>query len=94
MKKEDLTYGHATIPQGVLQSVRKELDNIGYESPYILRKSLHPDDKDLYVVLAKKKNKKEYAFWSCYNYTQHTLNERYDYTDFDKCFDDALEFVN
>ena len=95
MTRKTLTYEHATIPQGVLRSIRKELDNIGYESPYVLRKSLHPDDKDLYVVLAQKKDKEEYAFWSCYNNTRQRLNHgHYGYTNFDKCFDDALEFVS
>ena len=95
MTRETLTYEHATIPQGVLRSVRKELDNIGYESPYVLRKSLNPDDGDRYVVFAKKKDKEVYAFWSCYDYTRQTLNHgHYGYTNFDKCFDDALEFVN
>lgn len=95
MTRETLTYEHATIPQGVLQSVRKNLDDIGYELPYVLRKSLHPDDKDLYVVIAQKKDKQEYAFWSCYNYTRQILNHgHYGYTSLEKCYEDALEYVN
>lgn len=95
MTRETLTYEHATIPQGVLQSVRKNLDDIGYELPYVLRKSLHPDDKDLYVVIAEKKDKEEHAFWSCYNDSRQVLNHgHYGYENFSKCFEEALEFVN
>ena len=95
MKKENFKpeYGH--IPQDVLQRIRSEVNRIGYDFIFVLRKSLHPDDDYLYVVIAQKKDKEEYAFWSSYNDYFHTLNHgHYGYTDFNKCFDDALEFVS
>lgn len=97
MKKEDfkLEYGHIHIPQYALERIRAEVNRIGYDSVFVMRKSLHPDDWYLYVVVAKKKDKEEYAFWSAYNDTFYTLNNgHYGYTDFDKCFNDALEFVH
>lgn len=85
-------YGH--IPQDVLKRITDEVNRIGYESPYVLHKSLHPDDYYLYVVIAKKKDREEYAFWSCYNDTKQSLyHGHYGYTDFSKCFDDVLNFV-
>lgn len=95
MKKENFKpeYGH--VPQDVLQRIREEVTRIGYDYIFVLRKSLHPADKDLYVVIAQKKDKEEYAFWSCYNDSRQVLNHgHYGYTNFDKCFDDSLEFVN
>lgn len=95
MKKENFTLEYGHVSQDVLEMIREEVNSIGYNFIIVLRKSLHPDDKDLYVVLAKKKDKEEYAFWSCYNYTRKSLNHgHYGYTNFEKCFDDSLEFVN
>ena len=95
MKKENFKFEYGHIPQDVLQRIREEVNRIGYDYVFVLRKSLHPDDKDLYIVIAQKKDEDEYAFWSCYNDTRQTLNhEHYGYTNFDKCFDDSLEFTN
>lgn len=94
MKKEDFKpeYGH--IPQIVLERIREEVNKIGYDSIFVLRRSLNPYDNYTYVVIAKKKDKEEYAFWSCYNDCFQSLNHgHYGYTDFDKCFEDALKFV-
>ena len=95
MKKEDFKpeYGH--IPQDTLGRIRAEANRIGYDFVFVLRKSLHPDDWYLYVVVAKKKDEEEYAFWSCYNdYFQSLNHGHYGYKDFDKCYNDALEFVD
>lgn len=97
MTKENFKpeYGH--IPQDVLQRIREEVNRIGYVSTFVLRKSLHTDDKHLYVVIAEKENSfgSYYSFWSCYNDSRQSLNHgHYGYTSFEKCFEDALEFVN
>lgn len=97
MKKENFKpkYGH--IPQDVLQRIREEVNRIGYDYIFVLRKSLHPKDKNLYVVIAKKKNSyvPYYSFWSCYNDETQSLNHgHYGYDDWNKCFDAALEYVS
>lgn len=95
MKKENFKpeYGH--VPQDVLQRIREEVTRIGYDYIFVLRKSLHPADKDLYVVIAQKKDKEEYAFWSCYNDSRQVLNHgHYGYDNWNKCFDAALEYVS
>lgn len=95
MNKEDFKLEYGNIPQDALKRIRAEVNRIGYDSVFVLRKSLHPDDWYLYVVVAKKKDREEYAFWSAYNDCFYTLNHgHYGYTNFDKCFDDALEFVH
>lgn len=95
MTRETFNPVYAHIPTDVLQRIYEQTKRIGYEYVYVLRKSLHPDDDYLYVVIAQKKDKKEYAFWSAYNDCFHTLNHgHYGYTDFNKCFNDALEFVS
>lgn len=95
MKKENFKpeYGH--IPHDVLRRIREEVNKINYDSVFVMRKSLHPDDSCLYVVIAEKKDKEEHAFWSCYNDSRQVLNHgHYGYEDFSKCFENALEFVN
>lgn len=86
-------YGY--IPQDVLKRISEEVNRINYDFVFVFAKSLHTDDKDLYVVIAQKKDKEEYAFWSCYNDSRQTLNHgHYGYEELCKCFEDALEFVN
>lgn len=97
MKKENLTFEHVHIPYEVVKRVSEELEHIGYRYVYVLRKSLHPDDKDLYVVVAEKKDSYApyYSFWSCYNDSRQSLNHgHYGYDDYGKCWDAALEFVS
>lgn len=97
MKRENLTFEYVNIPCDVHKRISTELNSIGYESAYVLRKSLHPKDKNLYVVIAKKKNSYApyYSFWSCYNDATITLNHgHYGYDDWNKCFDAALEYVS
>lgn len=97
MKRENLTFEYAYIPYETRKRISEELEHIGYHSTFVLRKSLHPDDKDLYVVIAAKKNSYAlyYSFWSCYNDATITLNHgHYGYDDCDKCLDDALEYVS
>ena len=56
MKKENFKFEYGHIPQDVLQRIREEVNRIGYDYVFVLRKSLHPDDKDLYIVIAQKKD--------------------------------------
>lgn len=95
MKKEDFKPEYGNIPENVQERIRKETNKIDYESVFIMRRSLNPYDNYLYVVIAKKKDEEEYVFWSCYNdYFQSLNHGHYGYIDFDKCFEDALEFVD
>ena len=97
MTRKDIkaNYIYTDISNNVIQNVTKELEHINYKPQIIVKKSLNPDDKDLYVVVGRRKNSEEYAFWSCYNDTRQTLNHgHYNYTDYEKCIDDAFEFVN
>ena len=95
MTKENFKPEYGNIPQDVLKRIREEVNRIGYDSAFVLRKALHTDEKDLHVVIAQKKDKEEYACWSCYNDSRQSLNHgHYGYTSFEKCFEDALEFVN
>lgn len=66
------------VPREVIDNVNnyffnsKTLDN--YEVFKVLRASEHPDDSYLYEVIAKHKITKEYAVWTCWNETTHSLN--------------------
>ena len=84
-----------TINPGVETRIQKELDKIGYTFIAATRKSKHPNDKHLYVVVAKRDtDTSTYAFWSCYNDTRQSLNHgHYGYINLVKCCNDASEFV-
>ena len=96
MKKENFTLEYGHVSQNVLEMIREEVNSIGYNFIIVLRKSLHPDDKDLYVVVAKRETVTipTYAFWSCYNDSRKTLNHgHYGYKDLNECIKAASEFV-
>lgn len=84
------------IDSEVKNRIKNECDRIGYDFICAERKSKHPDDKDLYVVVAKRETITipTYAFWSCYNDSRKTLNHgHYGYKDLNECIKAASEFV-
>ena len=83
------------IDLDVKNRIKYECDRIGYNFICAERKSKHPDDQDLYVVVAKRKNAPDYyTFWSCYNDARQTLNHgHYGYERLNKCIFAAKKFV-
>ena len=88
------------VPNNVIENVRsylkRELPN--YKLVKVLRKSSHPDDHYLYMVIGKKQLEPaykemgmgEYTVWSCWNETTQSLNwGHYDI----KTEEDALEMA-
>ena len=72
------------VPSNVIENVEKYLkENLpNYELVKVLRRSNHPADNYLYMVIAKKEltpEQKSYGFgqytvWSCWNETTQSLN--------------------
>ena len=72
------------VPSNVIENVEKYLkENLpNYKLVKVLRKSSHPADDYLYMVIAKKEltpEQKSYGFgqytvWSCWNETTQSLN--------------------
>ena len=95
MTKQNPELKYDPIPEGLLEIIWEEINQINYDFPYIFRNSLN--QKNLYIVIAKKKDSVVpcYSFWKCYDGENPKLDcGHYGYENFEDCFSDAVELIN
>ena len=69
-----------SVPNNVIENVKRyfEANLPEYEVVKVLRRSSHPLDDYLYMVIGKKNQDKynmgKYSCWTCWNETTQTLN--------------------
>lgn len=66
-----------------------------YDPVKVIRKSVHPDDAYLFMVVARKKDDTSYAVWTSWNEQLQSLNYgHYDLPDLNACSRIMDEFYN
>lgn len=82
------------VPENVKYHVREYLDAIDFALLDVFRKSEHPADNYLYIVVGRNQKTGQYAWWAVWNESTQSLNHgHYGYSDYIRCLDDAQNAI-